>query len=87
MTPYILSEDQKSIYGPLIYDLYGVSNHSGSLSYGHYTAYCKGEDEQWYYFNDSMVDKINESYVVSEEAYVLFYKRRSFYPNINELNF
>ena len=34
-----------------------------------------------------MVDKINESYVVSEEAYVLFYKRRSFYPNINELNF
>ena len=45
MTPYILSEDQKSIHGPLIYDLYGVSNHSGSLSYGHYTAYCKGEDE------------------------------------------
>lgn len=25
----------------LIYDLYGVSNHYGSLNGGHYTAFCK----------------------------------------------
>jgi hypothetical protein len=29
--------------GSAIYDCYGVSNHYGSLSFGHYTAYCKNK--------------------------------------------
>ena len=36
-----------------VYDLYGVANHSGSTSYGHYTAHCKHPfTKEWHYFND-----------------------------------
>merc|ERR1712185_602701 len=39
---------------PVLYDLYGVSNHFGSLNGGHYTASVKNPlDGQWYYMNDS----------------------------------
>ncbi|CAE7672687.1 USP21, partial [Symbiodinium pilosum] len=60
------------------YRLYAVVNHSGSLSYGHYTAYCKvgeGADRKWYLFNDARVTPASESDVVSQEAYLLFYER------------
>ncbi|CAE7282656.1 Usp8 [Symbiodinium microadriaticum] len=60
------------------YKLYAVVNHSGSLSYGHYTAYCKvgeGSDKKWYFFNDARVTQASESDVVSPEAYLLFYER------------
>jgi len=59
-----------------IYDLYAVSNHSGGLGGGHYTASIKYNDGNWYYCNDSNVSKMKESEVVCEEAYVLFYYRR-----------
>jgi len=60
-----------------IYDLYAVSNHFGSLGGGHYTAFCKHRlDNHWYRYDDSYVEKINESEVVSSSAYVLFYRRR-----------
>ena len=29
---------------PLIYDLFGVVNHYGSLNFGHYTAYAKNSE-------------------------------------------
>ena len=29
----------------LIYDLFGVSNHMGSMAYGHYTAYGKNQEK------------------------------------------
>ena len=36
------------------YACYAVSNHSGTLYSGHYTAYCKHyASGQWYHFNDS----------------------------------
>ncbi|BFZ13854.1 hypothetical protein BsWGS_16893 [Bradybaena similaris] len=60
------------------YDLYAVSNHSGGTSSGHYTAYCKNPySGEWYYFNDSRVQKILSNQVVSPEAYVLFYELSS----------
>lgn len=61
-----------------LYRLYAVVNHSGSLSFGHYTAYCKVGEEpsrQWYLFNDATVSAASESDVVSREAYILFYER------------
>jgi len=61
-----------------LYRLYAVVNHSGSLSFGHYTAYCKVGEEpnrQWYFFNDATVSAARESDVVSREAYLLFYER------------
>ena len=36
------------------YDLYGISLHSGSESFGHYVAYCKHPyNKGWYCYNDS----------------------------------
>ena len=68
--------------------MYAVSNHYGSLAFGHYTACCKSSDGGWYDFNDSSVSKItHESEIVSKSAYVLYYKRRDFYPNLDELDF
>ena len=46
----------------LIYDLYGVVNHSGSLSFGHCFAYCKNKKTgKWYEHNDSSVSEISKS--------------------------
>ena len=59
-----------------VYDLYGVSNHFGSLNGGHYTAYGKNIDGKWYNFNDSSVSSSNENSVVTDAAYLLFYRRR-----------
>ena len=60
-----------------IYDLFAVANHVGGLHGGHYFAYCKNcIDGEWYEFNDSHVSKIDSKKVVSENAYVLFYKRK-----------
>jgi ubiquitin carboxyl-terminal hydrolase 4/11/15 len=61
----------------LIYDLYAVSNHYGSMNFGHYTAYVKNPfTKAWYDCDDSRVGEVNPSRVVSEAAYVLFYRRR-----------
>lgn len=61
-----------------VYDLYAVSEHSGGLGGGHYTATAKNwKNEQWYKFNDSHVTPTSASHVVSSQAYVLFYQRRS----------
>lgn len=38
LAPYVLSSSESG--APLIYDLFGVSNHYGSLGGGHYTAYA-----------------------------------------------
>jgi ubiquitin carboxyl-terminal hydrolase 4/11/15 len=61
----------------VIYDLYAVANHYGTMMGGHYTAFCKNFfDQKWYEFNDERVSRINEDEVVSSSAYVLFYRRR-----------
>ncbi|KDO29822.1 hypothetical protein SPRG_19708 [Saprolegnia parasitica CBS 223.65] len=74
-----------------LYDLYAVANHTGGLSEGHYTTYCrfdlpKNDDVMlesvvptshvWLCFDDEVVGEIPSSKVVSNAAYVLFYKRR-----------
>ena len=57
-----------------VYDLYGISNHMGSLYGGHYTANCRNSvNGNWYNFNDSSVSKTSEGSLVSAAAYVLFY--------------
>lgn len=61
----------------LIYDLFAVCNHYGSLHAGHYTAYAKTQrDDRWYCFDDSIVTSHKESKVVTSAAYLLFYIRR-----------
>jgi len=63
---------------PPIYDLYAVSEHSGGLGGGHYTATCKNPDNnKWYSLNDSMVNETSANEAISALAYVLFYKRKT----------
>jgi len=70
---YVLGKSED----PLIYDLFAISNHFGNMGGGHYTAYAKNAEKQgWFDFNDSQVSKQNPDEIVSESAYVLFYKRR-----------
>eukprot|EP00929_Paragymnodinium_shiwhaense_P046729 TRINITY_DN23778_c0_g1_i1.p1 TRINITY_DN23778_c0_g1~~TRINITY_DN23778_c0_g1_i1.p1 ORF type:complete len:864 (-),score=128.04 TRINITY_DN23778_c0_g1_i1:132-2654(-) len=77
MSPYVRGCKN----GGAQYRLYGVVNHSGTLTYGHYTAYALcgdgGEGRKWYHYNDSSVSRIDESQVVSKDAYILFYERVS----------
>ena len=70
--------------GEVIYDLYGVVNHSGSQDYGHYTSCGRlmnqdnSTDIGWRKFNDEKVTAASEQDLVSSSAYVLFYRRRDF---------
>jgi len=60
-----------------LYDLYGVSHHSGSLSGGHYVCDVKNVAEgKWYRCNDSHVSSIASPDTSSSSAYVLFYVMR-----------
>ena len=59
----------------LMYDLYAVVRHTGSLHAGHYTAVCKVQNK-WYVFNDNSVREIQEGSVISSSAYILFYQKR-----------
>lgn len=61
----------------MIYDLYGVVNHYGTMGGGHYTAYCQNFlNKKWYEFNDSRVSEIGKNDIVSGDSYVLFFRRR-----------
>jgi len=61
------------------FELYGLVRHNGSLSGGHYVAYCRRPDdaEKWYCFDDRSVYDIPLSKVLQKEAYLLFYCRRT----------
>ena len=75
-----------------VYDLFGVINHLGSLSGGHYTAHVKvspcssdgveeasiafEESERWLHIDDDLVEAAKPEDVVTDGAYVLFYRRR-----------
>eukprot|EP00980_Cylindrotheca_fusiformis_P018509 scaffold6124_cov122-Cylindrotheca_fusiformis.AAC.28 len=60
-----------------IYDCYGVSNHYGGLGGGHYTAYILNDDGTWCYYDDTRVTtQVEIKEVVSDAAYVLYYRRR-----------
>ncbi|CAM9233400.1 unnamed protein product [Phaeothamnion confervicola] len=65
-----------------LYDLFAVSNHMGGMGFGHYTAYVRDwgpgptMTPQWWCCDDSNCYQIPEDRVVSQAAYVLFYRRR-----------
>jgi ubiquitin carboxyl-terminal hydrolase 8 len=60
-----------------IYDLYGVCNHSGGGGAGgHYTAYIKNANNNWYNFNDTAVNMIPEDKIISAMSYCLFYRKK-----------
>jgi ubiquitin carboxyl-terminal hydrolase 2/21 len=61
-----------------VYELYAVSNHSGTVYFGHYTAWCKHySTNKWYSYNDSNVSPVTVQSPTfsSSTAYVLFYRQ------------
>ncbi|XP_077467926.1 ubiquitin carboxyl-terminal hydrolase 16 isoform X2 [Stigmatopora argus] len=73
----------------ILYGLYGIVEHSGTMRSGHYTAFVKvrphcskskgldGEAPRgsWFHISDTSVQPVTESRVQSSQAYLLFYER------------
>ncbi|KAI0642296.1 cysteine proteinase [Trametes meyenii] len=67
-------DDPRCQIPPYRYDLYAVTNHFGTLSTGHYTAFIASRGG-WLYCDDSRVTSADSKDVVGKPAYILFYKR------------
>lgn len=64
------------------YELFGVVNHQGVLTSGHYTAFISAEgsgkakaERRWSFVSDRTIRKASESEVLCSEGYLLFYRR------------
>eukprot|EP00826_Nyctotherus_ovalis_P005881 TRINITY_DN1133_c0_g3_i2.p1 TRINITY_DN1133_c0_g3~~TRINITY_DN1133_c0_g3_i2.p1 ORF type:complete len:814 (-),score=283.68 TRINITY_DN1133_c0_g3_i2:45-2486(-) len=77
LSPYI-----KKYEKPPIYDLYAVSNHYGSIDFGHYTAFAINRGV-WHEYDDSGVSKVTEDNVCTSAAYVLFYRLRGMTDDVD----
>lgn len=73
MKPYLKDNQNPDEDPSILYELIGIISHTGSVNEGHYVAFCKIENGEWFKFNDSMVTKILEKDVLKEQAYLLFY--------------
>nr|XP_045621599.1 ubiquitin carboxyl-terminal hydrolase 8-like [Procambarus clarkii]XP_045621601.1 ubiquitin carboxyl-terminal hydrolase 8-like [Procambarus clarkii]XP_045621602.1 ubiquitin carboxyl-terminal hydrolase 8-like [Procambarus clarkii] len=68
------------------FDLYGVSNHYGTMDGGHYTAFCKSVlNKQWYKFDDHEVYELSRDAVKSSAAYLLFYEASNMNVKVTNL--
>ena len=58
------------------YRLSGICIQSGSLGGGHYYAMCRNElDQKWREYNDTGVREVDESQLLKQKPYCLFYRR------------
>lgn len=74
LTDYIKNSEDTSSKK---YDLFAVSNHYGGIGGGHYVAFAQNYfSKKWYKFDDSHVQEIDESNLVKDSGYVLFYRRK-----------
>lgn len=74
LSKYVKGYNSKSY----IYDLYGICNHGGGTSGGHYTSFVKNAQNKWYHYNDDQVDIVNDtSQLISSKAYCLFYRKKN----------
>jgi len=69
------SPDERTVErGRLIYELFGVICHTGTLDTGHYTCMMKHSSGQWYNFDDTTVTTIDVDRVMkAKDAYLLYY--------------
>jgi ubiquitin C-terminal hydrolase len=63
-----------STNSPRKFNLVGVCNHNGNIRGGHYYSYSLCHDGKWRQFNDKYVSEISENNIVTDAAYVLFYR-------------
>ncbi|ETO21681.1 hypothetical protein RFI_15526 [Reticulomyxa filosa] len=60
-----------------IYDLCSFVKHIGGTGGGHYIAFGKHPARnQWYKFDDHLVEKVSVERLCEQQAYILFYSRR-----------
>jgi ubiquitin C-terminal hydrolase len=60
------------------YELYGICNHIGGVTGGHYTAFIRNVENKWLHFNDRIVESVdNPNDVISPAAYCLFYRKKN----------
>jgi len=67
ITKYTIEKENKK------YKLYAVSNHVGGSGGGHYFSYVES-DGKWYECNDLYVKTLEKNRVLTNAAYILFYK-------------
>ena len=63
-----------------VYDLFGICNHMGGVSGGHYTAFVKNSTDKWLHYNDQSVEEIPtpaSSHIITPMAYCLFYRKKN----------
>jgi ubiquitin C-terminal hydrolase len=63
-----------------VYDLFGICNHIGGISGGHYTAFVKNSDEKWLNYDDELVQEIPSpvsNSIITPMAYCLFYRKKN----------
>ena len=83
-------DDSSNKSRSVLYQLYGIVVHSGSMSGGHYVAYTRRRESPisdkaslddirngWHYFSDSSVSAASLESVLNQQAYILFYERIS----------
>ena len=71
------SEDVRERGDSQKYKLYGVVVHQGvSINHGHYVAYLKaGNSDFWYLADDEDVKMVSEYQVMRQKAHLLFYQK------------
>ena len=63
-----------------VYDLFGVCNHIGGVSGGHYTAFVKNSTNNWLHYDDQNVSEVGSpamAHIVTPMAYCLFYRKKN----------
>lgn len=75
---YLKAFPERMQIPPFKYKLFGVINHFGNLTTGHYTSYVRnGSDSaKWYYFDDAKFHERKSSEVMNKNAYCLFFRRQ-----------
>ncbi|KAK4316322.1 hypothetical protein Pmani_012506 [Petrolisthes manimaculis] len=58
-----------------VYDLVGVCSHQGTISSGHFTAYCRSGSDRWWLWDDMNLEAVQLHQVLSlHEVHILFYQ-------------
>jgi ubiquitin C-terminal hydrolase len=65
-----------AVQGQYEYELYALVLHNGRLiSHGHFVAFVRDQQENWYRADDLCMYRMKEDAVFTSCPYVLFYKR------------
>lgn len=79
LTKYAVSTGD--VYQSVIYELYAVVQHKGSINSGHFMCVVRHEvdknNTKWVLLNDSNIQEITEEEVQQKQPYIQFYRRKN----------